>query len=292
MFEKFVNTLRNLTKSTPEEIAEFAAAPKRQEQVTARSGQNIQFPQGNIEMSDNYRKAMLDAVKFYQGEFGLTPHADINYDPDWLMEEFGDTVLGATLWSQKPSGQYDVILRDFTKGDEPRAEEISSADEKTKWGAKGSGNISHVPVHELGHVLYSTLFPVENTSAKSEDPFKSHTENLAKLVNASLKDVGADDGAVSVDSEGGVRYNEAATNKITEVSGYANAGGLDEVIAESLSDYYYNRDNAADLSKAIVRRLKSSGRTYGLRQMGSVDLSPTQGADDFVRNFRRYRVIQ
>ena len=291
--EEFINTLRNLTKSTPEEIAEFAASPERRGKIEGASGGNIKVNK-NMVPSENYTNALVDAIRFYRNEFGVTPHANIAYDPDWLIEKFGYNIGGVTIPREDSNGNLDVVLRDITKKDE--AEDIQNQ-EPGAWShfhPNNSVDIANAPTHELGHVLYYTLFPEVDTSSNS---FARTIGLRDKLTDGDAKLKILKD---ALDSIGATSENdrEAAEKAISE---YAMRNA-DETIAEALTDYYYNRDDAADLSKAIVGKLKNASSAYYLKRTGGVDLAPhSEGtapkfystqAKNFYKNLRRFSPIQ
>lgn len=291
--EEFINTLRNLTKSTPEEIAEFAAASKRRGEIEGASGGNIKVNK-NAEPSENYTNALVDAIRFYRNEFGMTPHTNISYDPDWLVEKYGYGVGGVTLPREDSNGNLDIVLRRITKADETGDIQAQEPGSWSHYHPNNSVDIANVPTHELGHALYYTLFPGVDTSSNSFARTIGLSDKLsdgdAKL--KILKD--------ALDSIGATSENDRETAK-KAISGYAMENA-DETIAEALTDYYYNRDDAADLSKAIVGKLKNASSTYYLKRTGGVDLAPhnegtvpefySTQAKNFYKNLRRFSPIQ
>lgn len=256
--------------------AEPQASPEavaKQQQITNRSGGNINFPNKSAEISDNYKNAFMDAIKFYQGEFKVTPHADIYHDPT----RFGEKGGGYTLIEPNNSGQYDVVLKDITKEDEKRAKKLTPE------------GIDYVPTHELGHALFNTLFPSYDTSSNSipegNSPLQQTSStgrprvernraNTLNLVHDAMKDMGT---------------KKPWVEEAKKITDYATKGP-EETIAEALTDYYYHKSKAAPLSKAIVNRLKSKGALYGINQTGGVDLSPTSYS--FFKNLRKYSPLK
>lgn len=271
--QNFIEQLRTLMSMSPEQLSEVAAAPARKNEVNAVSGDNIRLGE-YADPSENYKNALVDAARFYQNEFKVTPHATLYNDPDNLPPDAG----GVTLLDEDKEGQYTVNLRNLTKWDENYDKNIADNSSLLHWHPKNSGGISNNIIHELGHALYGTLFPEKDTySTKREYPVK-------KLYEDSLKDIGVEPSS------------DKAKKATLKVSGYAGdterTGDIipHEVVAESLVDYYYNRDQSAPLSKAIINRLKTEGSTYGIRRTGGVDLRPS--ASTFMSNLRRYKVIQ
>lgn len=258
--DSFIQTLRNAffgggeNKTTPEN-------------VTAKSGDNIRFQEG-VRVSDNFTKALGDIVSFYQKEFKVTPNATIQYGKDKLPSG----VSGSTFTMQDREGRVPVTLRNLAREDEEREKASNIESVSLNFSPKGSDDIGSTSVHELGHALYSTLFPAKDTSSNASQKYNDLGE---KLVKEALKDIGT--------------KNDDEEATIEDISGYALAGPA-ETIAEGLTDYYYNRKNAAPLSQAIVKRLKSQGSLYGLKQQGAVDTSSS--ADNFIKNLRRYSVIK
>lgn len=270
------NVTTALANAANTQSAEPQASPEavaRQQQVTNRSGGNINFPNKSAEVSDNYKNAFMDAIKFYQGEFKVTPHADIYHDPT----RFGDRGGGYTLIEPDNNGQHDVVLRDMTKDDEKRAKKLTPE------------GIDYVPTHELGHALFNTLFPSYDTSSNSipEDnsPLQQTSStgrprvernraNALNLVHDAMKDMGT---------------KKPWVEEAEKITDYATKGP-EETIAEALTDYYYHKSKAAPLSKAIVNRLKSKGALYGINQTGGVDLTPTNYS--FFKNLRKYSPLK
>ena len=257
--------------SAPAQAPQEAVA--RQQQVTNRSGGNINFPGKSANISENYKNAFMDAIKFYQGEFKVTPHADIHHDPT----QFGEKGGGYTLIEPNNNGQHDIILRDMAESDEKRAKKMTPE------------GIDYVPTHELGHALFNTLFPsydtsssaitegnspLQSTSSTGRPRVEKNRANTLSLVQDAMKDMGTKNTWVE------------EAKKITD---YATKGP-EETIAEALTDYYYHKNEAAPLSKAIVNRLKSKGALYGINQTGGVDLSPTQYS--FFKNMRKYSPLK
>lgn len=280
VLEQFIQNIRGLSQKSPEELQEMAASQERKEAINARSGDNIRFYDGT-ELSDNYKNTLMDAIKFYQDEFKVTPHATIGNDPDFLDRRYGSAVEGLTDLVSDSFGQYGVDLRNLKQSQEEAATLSAQEATKNEWSPKNSGDMSMVPIHELGHVLFGTLFPINDTSSNRQGIYedgKFYPVVADDIYFNALGDLGVNDGDT-----------KKAVEKTKEISGYANANP-DETIAEALVDYYYNRNNAADLSKAIVNRLKSAGSMYGIKQTGGFDLDPS--ADNFMRNLRRYKVIQ
>lgn len=273
----------------------------RQNQVVARSGGNIGF-MGDTGLSENYKNALNNAIKFYQGEFKVTPNALISDMTDAPVSASGITYL----YDVSNDGKRRVELRRLKETDEEEALRHAQHDVKSGWSAKNSGDIAHVPVHELGHVLADMFLPYnKDTSSNSVNRNDEHSwKAMRELYNDALKDVGVDTTAKTVEEKTAKKRD--ALNKVREIAGYAAAAGEDEfklgnkvalsdpdqyeVIAEALSDYYYNRDGAAPLSKAIVKRLKNKGAMYGIQRTGGVDLNSS--SKNFIKNLRRYSAIQ
>lgn len=252
------------------------------------SGGNTRFVD-DTELSENYKNALSDVIKFYKNEFGFTPHADVYSDPSDFTYEKAVTYLGDTK-----TGPRMINFERLRPEDEEPALREAQWDAEGGWSVKNSGDIKHVPLHEFGHVVADMLFPYSTVNGENK--------NLKKLYVDSLKDAG-----FSVEKGGDL--NKQANDILDNMSGYAastgrhflptpyrfgqrgtNIASEHEVVAEALADYYYNRDKATDLSKAIVKRLKKSGATYGLRQAGGVDT--TGKKRNFLENLRRYNVIQ
>lgn len=291
--DQFLSTLRvameqNGVEGAPEEKAkEYANANRYKNMVSARSGNNIRFTD-NTPLSENYGDALSKVIRFYQDEFNMTPHTDVVSD----LNDLSYSTEGITwLGDRDGEGQRLVNFRNLRKEDELRAARDAKRSTAEGWSVKNSGDIKHVPVHEFGHVIADMLFP-SNDSKRNE--------SIQKLYVDALKDAG-----FSV-SKGG-DLNKQAYDIVKNMSEYAAStgeyyplppsknneyGAADghEVIAEALSDYYYNRGNAADISKAIVKRLKNHGAMYGLTKAGGVDTSGN--SKKFVNNLRRYSVIQ
>lgn len=279
--EQFIQNIRGLSQKSPEELQEMAASQERREAINARSGDNIRFYDGT-ELSDNYKNTLMDAIKFYQDEFKVTPHATIGSDPDYLDRRYGSNVAGtASLLGGDDFGQHEVNLRNLKQSQEEAATLSAQRSTKHEWWPKNSGDISAVPIHELGHVLFETIFPGVDTSSTRQGIYEDgefYPVLADDIYFNALGDLGVNDGDT-----------KKAVEKTKEISRYANTNP-DETIAEALVDYYYNRNNAADLSKAIINRLKSAGSMYGIKQTGGFDLD--RSARNFIKNLRRYRVIQ
>lgn len=259
--------IENVPKADPNQ----GVYKQRQQQIENRSGGNIVFPRSNsTEISDNYKNTLMDAIKFYQGEFKVTPKANIYNDPT----VFDEKTEGFTETLPQNNGRYNVVLKSLSEGDEKRAAEITP------------DGIGYVPTHELGHVLYNTLFPVYSTdssdipngnTAVSKGELGRGQEHYLKamqLVQDSAKDVGA---------------NKTWKDEAKKITGYA-ASNAYETVAEALADYYYRKDKSAPLSRAIVKRLKSKGNMYGINQTGGVDLTPTSYS--FFKNLRKYSPLK
>lgn len=277
--------------------------------VNARSGGNVKVT-NDVDLSNNYRDALNDAIGFYQKEFKMTPHADLYNDQ--VIASQG--ALGVTKIIPDDTGQHAIDLLNLTERDERYAKDKDQSDRDRGWAPKNSGDISHVPVHELGHALFTTLFEPDNKAPKDNVAIKSYLD-ADKIYSDALKDVGVDLAAIEKlptgtksDHDRVEKIKSKAHDKVKEISGYASSMGENfaaipptksslryaddphEVIAESLADYYYNRDKAADLSKAIVKRLKRDSSTYGLKQAGGVGTG--SDTNRFVKNLRRYKAIQ
>lgn len=266
--------------------------------VRARSGNNISFID-STNLSDNYAKALKDAIKFYQGEFKLTPHADISSNID---EESKYGSLGLTYLT--PTGgegdQTVVDIRYLRPTDEQADLDSEAISVGAGWHPKNSVDLGNTPIHEFGHVISNMVFPLNKDG--------SENKNLRKLYEDSLADVGIKDEEPDYNyEERGYlnKFDKDAYEKIKEMSGYAASYGhmMDygediyfpanpqEAVAEALVDYYYNRENATDFAKAVVKRLKSNSQLYGLKRAGGIDTDAEPGAQNFVRNLRRYSVI-
>lgn len=276
-----MDTFKNMP---PEQVAEAVSAPQRQDTVNAISGDNIRF-YGNTELSDNYKNTLTDAIRFYQKEFNLIPHATIARDPQWLAEEYGEGAQGAAYpFENVVTGQHDVVLKNLTANDEDEVKEMENFSESVGWAPKNSKGLSHVPVHELGHILYDMLVP------KTEENEQAQIQSN-KIYTDALKDMGV----VDLTKPHTDKDREKGMEEVKKISGYAgsekgNMPNTDEVVAEAISDYYYNRKDAAPLSKAIVQRLKNDSYTYGMRKAG--EMNPYVSASTFMNNLRRYKVIQ
>ena len=270
----FINMLRYLFGGAGQQQESAEQPEQTKEQIEASSGDNVKFYDGT-EPSDNYKAMLSDAVKFYQQEFNMTPRVNIANDPEALPDE---NVSGTTSVYPDYAGQYDVNLRYLTKEGEKEEEEISRLGEATGFHPKNSGHVGSIPVHELGHALFGTLFPRDDTSSNREGEY--YEGKFYPTIEDDVYYKALEDLKVSEDKD---------KEKTEEISGYAYDNPA-EAVAESLVDYYYNRDKAAPLSRAIIRRLKSAGATYATRQAGGFDLDPS--ASNFVKNLRRYRAIQ
>lgn len=291
------------SQALPNSQPQLQDATQTQQRVVGRSGNNISFD-GNTGLSDNYANALNDIVKFYQSEFKLTPNAKISNTSTEKSAPLGITYY----YGLDKNGNRRVGLRNLTAADEATASESALEDSNRGYSAKNPGSIAQVPVHELGHVITDMLFPYQkDTSSNSENRNDDYSLNsLRNLYMDSLKDVGVD--LTANTSAEKTAKKEKALEKVNEISGYAAAQGKQkfrlksnnemalsdpdqyEVIAEALSDYYFNRDKAAPLSKAIVKRLKTKGTTYGLKRSGGFDLNTN--SDNFIKNLRRYNAIQ
>lgn len=270
--DDFIRQIRSITPAALK--ANLENAPKtvstetkqRQQQVTNRSGGNVAFPRSSeTDLSENYKNTLMDAIKFYQGEFKVTPKANIYHDPT----VFEDKQEGFTYTMPENNGRYNVVLKSLSKGDEKRAAEITP------------DGIGYVPTHELGHVLYNTLFPVYDTDSNSgiklksgSDYGKEHYNRTEQLVKDATKDIGA---------------NKTWQSEAKKITGYASSNAY-ETVAEALADYYYRKDKAAPLSKSIVKRLKSKGNMYGITRTGGVDRAPTSYS--FAKSLRKYTPLQ
>lgn len=308
--EELLNALR-LVQNIQNDfgVGQDASAAQNRNAVSARSGGNVQVSK-DVNLSDNYKNSVNNAIKFYQKEFKMTPHADLYNDP--VIAYRGD--LGVTKIIPDDTGQHAIDLLHLTEKDEDEARMIAQSDSNRGWGPKNSGDISHVPVHELGHALFTTLFEPDNKDPKDNASNKSYLD-AEKIYTDALKDIGVDLSSIEKLPDGTKanhdrveKIKSKAHDKVKEISGYASSGGENfvaipptksslryaddphEIVAESLADYYYNRDKAADLSKAIVKRLKKDSSTYGLRQAGGVGTG--SDANKFVKNLRRYKAIQ
>lgn len=276
---------KNFEKATGMTVDEAQRAIKNQKEITARTGNNVSFDSSYNNdwnrytaingLSDNFANALKDALGYYKKEFKINPRANIY--SDW--ENMYDGVEGMAYELPNKKGNYDVNLRHVREHNERDASQTAAKAEQEGWWAKGyGGNLNGVPTHELGHVLTFQLFP--------------DYDKVKNLYTDAMKDVG-----VEYDPKSQKSVLQAA-KKAKEISGYAAASNAlppyapwndeYETIAEALTDYYYNRDKAADLSKAIVKRMKSKGATYGLEQAGGV-AGPNE---TFMQNLRRYSAIQ
>ena len=271
--QNFIDNLNSLLddfKANESEYREILdkenAAKERQNEISAGSGGNVTWV--TPVLSKNYADTLNDAIRFYQNEFKITPHAMVYSDWEELNQAPGYTT-GITFPADK-TGQSPVNLRYMDEWGEKEGEQIAKESEAEHWHPKNAKTIGDTPIHEFGHVLHDMLFPYEDTSSNKSDM------TYRNLTVDALTDLG-------------VQNNDEAMEKVGEISEYAKDNPA-ETIAEALVDYYYNRNHSADLSKAIVKRLKSNSSTYGLRQAGGFDMDPS--ADNFIKNLRRYRVIQ
>lgn len=258
IIDTFKDHFRNVTGMTTDEAM---SSLKVQDDVTARSGKNITMGDNIVPITgvgNKYGKVLKDAIKFYQDEFKVTPRANIIFDPDELGEI--DALGAASPW-KNISGQHIVDLLNLSDEDAAADQNYAKISAETGWHPKGSGTIAHTPVHELGHVLTFQLFPSE------DDVYKLYEDSINDI--SDWKNV------------------DERAKKTTEISEYANSSPY-ETVAEALVDYYHNRENSAQLSKAIVKRLKNKGSLYGLTQSGGVR-TPNE---TFAQNLRRYQAIQ
>lgn len=277
ILEQFIQNIRGITQTSPEELQEMAASQERKKAINARSGDNIRFYEGT-DPGKEYSDVLADAIKFYQTEFKMTPHATIANDPDAL---WNDNVLGTATTHPDETGQHSINFRHLSDKDVKEGEEVAKIGEAIGFHPKNSGDIGTTPVHELGHALFGTLFPPDDTSSTRKGEYyegEFYPMLADDLYWDALNDIGVGDDDI-----------EKQREKTEEISGYAWTNPA-ETVAESLTDYYYNRDEAAPLSKAIINRLKSAGSMYGIKQTGGIDLDPS--ATNFIRNLRRYKVIQ
>lgn len=275
--EQFIQNIRGLSQKSPEELQEMAASQEHKKAIDARSGDNIRFYEGT-NPGKEYSDVLSDAIKFYQAEFKMTPHAIIDNSPELLPS---DNILGATTIFPDIEGQYSINFRHLSGKDAKEGEEVAKIGEVTGSHPKNSGDIRNTPIHELGHALFGTLFPPDDTSSTRKGEYyegEFYPVLADDLYWDALNDIGVEDDDIEKQEE-----------KTREISGYAWTNPA-ETVAESLVDYYYNRDEAAPLSKAIINRLKSAGSMYGIKQTGGFDLDPS--ATNFMKNLRRYRVIQ
>ena len=302
---KFIDDLRALMSMNEDQLAEVASSPDRRKAIEAVSGGNVNVGNATY-LSDSYKNALTDAIRFYQNEFKVSPHANVrSFVDSFTPDELGDIdprTRGMTTVNPDRTGQHDIALDDLTSGNEEKAEEETAEASETGWHPKNSIGIANVPVHEFGHAIAGMLFE-DNANEDRKLSGYSEKNDQTKVVKDALRDIGADvsDEGIEISSfgpfkEGLSRHTkklsknyDIARDAVKEISDYALTNPA-EAIAESLVDYYYNRDNAASLSKAIVNRLKSEGSMYGIKQTGAVDLAPS--ADNLLSNLRRYRVIQ
>lgn len=251
----------NFEKTTGMTMDEAKASLKTQNDVSARSGNNITMGDRTVPITgvgDKYGKVIKDAIKFYQDEFHVTPRANIYSDPD----QFGPNILGAAKPVTDDRGQYDVNLVHLWDADAENGEAIAKSAEQDGHHPKGTGTLAQTPVHELGHVLSFQLFPSK--------------KDIYKLYVDSLRDIGTD-----------LTSRDETVKNTTKVSKYANADPY-EAIAESLTDYYHNRDKSSPLARAVAKRMKNKGAMYGLTQSGGIG-NPNE---TFTQNLRRYSAIQ
>lgn len=283
----------NFQNATGVSTDEYLASKRNENAVTARSGNNIQFDKGyTTGLSDNYKNTFNDIVKFYQKEFNLTPRVHVGADVD----DMPPNVNGVTYDGKDSDGNFLVKFRRTWEEDEEDAKNIAKEATAHEWHPKNSDSIAHVPVHEFGHALLLTLFPKYDTSSNAEKwgdgELKSHDELVDATVHNALNDLG-------ISSKDQDKY----LNEVDKISRYAGTRKLKnpdgsvirspikhEVVAEALSDYYFNRDKSAPLSKAIVKQLKNRGSMFATKQSGGIDLDTS--SNNFTRNLRRYSAIQ
>ena len=277
---------RNFAELTGMTTDQFMDAQNRQKDVINKSRGNVKFDNSLNNMSydrftsehglsENFANTLKDALGYYQNEFKVTPRATLK--SRWF--DLYDGVEGMAFDIPDEEGNFSVNLRNLRDHTEQDAIDTANEAEAEGWWAKGyGGNLSGVPTHELGHVLTFQLFP--------------NYDKVQKLYKDAMKDVGVD-----WDPKNQKSVLKAAS-KAKEISGYAAASNAIppespwndeyETIAEALADYYYNRENSADLTKAIVKRMKSKGSMYGLEQTGGI----ANKGETFKQNLRRYNVVQ
>lgn len=292
--DQFIEALRvamanNAIAGEPEEAAkEFAASKQRADELAAKSDNSIHYKfvpgiKANTGLSEGYTNDLLDIVDFYKNEFGIVPKVDISMNPN-RTKELGPGVTGFTNVDQNGLGRHEAVFRYLTKAYEDSADEISRHSAESGLHPKNS-NRAQTPVHELGHDLAFTLFNDTMKPGGTKEVYKK-----------ALKDIGVDEN--DYDSV----YD--AVNNISQYAGLGMSVGMDpktkkrtftgpneqEVLAEAITDYYFNRNKAADLSKAIVSQLKNKNnrRIYNIRQTGGIG----EPSDSFVQNLKRYNAIQ
>lgn len=305
IIDTFKKNFQNLTGMS---VDDFQAGKKNQQKIEARSGGNISARSGPATpiYDGEHTKALNDITKFYQKEFKVTPRATIYNSP----EKLDFLAAGATSIALNHNAQHDVNLLNTNHINQTPyqkwIEEYMDGD-AGQYHPKNAIGVATTPVHELGHAVALQLF--EDTYQDSNKDMKESEENgwsfsgtdQGQLVKDSLKDIGIEEMVTSwdVDKNGNYRrtsdsyYSGKAEKEVSKISEYALSDPL-ETVAEALTDYYYNRNSAAPLSKAIVNRLKRKGQMYGVNQSGGISLTKRRrdATTEFMRNLRRYSAIQ
>lgn len=251
---------------------------ERENEIKAMSGNNIDF-NGYTGLSENYKNALADAIRFYQNEFKITPKSNISRPKS---KTFDDPNVGALVnfYDVDDEERRRTEFRYLRKRDEDTDLAQNDLAQLTEWHPKNAKTLSNNAVHEFGHVLTDMLFPEISGTYSNDKTRRENYYKYSKLYEQALHDVGARDD-----------WSDNTYKKLREISRYA-ASDFDsvEAIAEALADYYYNRDKAAPLSQALVKRLKAASGTYGINRTGGINLDPSP--ENFIKNLRRYSAIQ
>lgn len=135
-------------------------------------------------------------------------------------------------------GNYFKSFKDFNKS---YAHSV-----KTGFHPSGSNPVDAVVSHETGHLLERALIQKAVNQGRGIGAIMWNTSAESKrLISQACKDVKA------TPAGKGRKVNDL----IREVSGYATRN-RSECLAECVSDYYSNRNNAKPLSKAVWKLLK------------------------------------
>lgn len=190
--DNFIQILRNAFGMGGERSATNPANvdEARKNQIAARSGNNIRFRDGT-DVGKSFADTLNDAVGFFQKEFKTTPRANIG---DFSIgKEYGAATTGVTNIIPDSAGQHNIRLKFLSGEDEDAAKYTAEKNESEHWHPYNSGNsVAGDPMHELGHALYATLFPVEDTSSNANRKYDVANNGEYNLVMDSIKDMGID----------------------------------------------------------------------------------------------------
>lgn len=139
-------------------------------------------------------------------------------------------------------GTYIMEINRNIFNDEKRVKELYNKDVKSKYHPKNS-SYKDMGIHEAGHMVLNEILRKKYSNMNALATDWNNNITSTRILNQAFK---------KCRISGTINKRKA----ITDISNYAIEKDASETIAESFVDYYTNKNNAKDLSKAIVTIMK------------------------------------